>query len=211
MHPPLVQPAADDFLAGKEPIRPRAIDDDLVVLKRPLVEQPSALEAEADRLEEAGRGADPGAERLILAGRRRPILEIEVVAFARLSLGRPAVGERGGARRRAAPPAASSARSQNVRRSASLGYRRPDSDTAAVSTRAVSMPTVDATQPIEADEHEHRGDDAAASRARTRPRPARGAAAAPPGRRSRRGRSTAGRRSIRSRELLQRGHEPPTK
>ena len=87
MQPPLRNRRPSDFLTGKEPVRPGTIDDHDVFLERVIVEQSSAFEREPDGLEELGRNANPGADRLTLAGRRRAILEIEVVVLARLPLG----------------------------------------------------------------------------------------------------------------------------
>ena len=50
----VAEPAAEHLLAGEEPVGPRAVDDDDVLLQGVLVEQPAALEAQADGLEERG-------------------------------------------------------------------------------------------------------------------------------------------------------------
>ena len=90
----IVKAAAHDLLAGEEPVRPRAIDDDGIFLEGVLIEQSATFEPKANRREEPGRNAHPGADRLVLAVRRRAILEIEVVLLPALA-GRPAVGDSG--------------------------------------------------------------------------------------------------------------------
>src|SRR5207249_3445699 len=78
----LVKPAANHLLAGEEPVGPRAIDQDGVLLERVFVEQAAPLQPQADGSEEVGRHANPGTDRLILPRQGGAILEIEVVALS---------------------------------------------------------------------------------------------------------------------------------
>ena len=92
-------------------------------------------------LEEAGRHADPGADRLVLAGRRRAILEIEVVRSGR---SRSAAGCRTSAdaldaRQRAPAARRRASRTPRGRRPADSARAAATRD--AVSMRVVSMPT----------------------------------------------------------------------
>ena len=74
---------------------PRRDDDDDVIAQRELIEQPAAVERQADRLEKLRRHSDPRADGLILSSRGRSIFEIEVVAVAAVCR-RAAVGQRNG-------------------------------------------------------------------------------------------------------------------
>ncbi len=80
----------------KEPARPRAIDDDRHEIRRlrvALVEQPSLDERQAEHAEVIGAHGHPRRDRLRLPGRRRRVLEIEVVEVVDV-VRRTAVGER---------------------------------------------------------------------------------------------------------------------